>query len=68
MVWNINDHQLVSDYQKVIGALVNDSKRSIESYHDWLVLRETVNISTVSGTKNYSLSSGQEFKDCRCYK
>ena len=58
----INDSSTVSDYHKVIGGLVNDAKRSIESYHDWLVLRETVDISSVNGTKNYNLSSGQEFK------
>lgn len=58
----INDSSTVSDYNKVIGALVNDAKRSIESYHDWQVLRETVSITTVAGTKNYNLSSGQEFK------
>jgi len=59
---SINDSSTVSDYNKVIGALVNDAKRSIESYHDWQILRETVNITTVADTKNYSLSSGQEFK------
>ena len=59
---NINDSTTVSEYQKVVGAMINDSKRTVENFHDWLVLRETVNISTVSGTKNYSLSSGQEFK------
>ena len=59
---DINDSTTVSDYQKVIGSMVNDSKRAVENYHDWLVLRETVDISTVNGTKNYSLSSGQEFK------
>jgi len=59
---NINDSSTVTDYQKVIGSLVNDAKRSIESYHDWLVLRETVDVSTVATTKNYNLSSGQEFK------
>jgi hypothetical protein len=59
---DINDSTTVSDYQKVIGALINDAKRSVESYHDWLVLRETVDISTVAATKNYNLSSGQEFK------
>mgnify|MGYP003647516153 CR=1 FL=1 len=58
----INDSASVSDYNKVIGALVNDSKRSIESYHDWMILRETVSIATVADTKNYNLSSGQEFK------
>jgi len=58
----INDSSTVSAYQKVIGALVNDAKRSIESYNDWLVLRATVDISTVASTKNYNLSSGQDFK------
>ena len=58
----INDNTSVNDYQKVIGSLVNDAKRSIESYHDWLILRETKDINTVAGTKNYSLASGQEFK------
>ena len=59
---DINDSSDVSAYQKVIGSLVNDTKRSIESYNDWLVLRETADIATVASTKNYSLSSGQEFK------
>ena len=59
---DINDATTVTDYQKVIGSLINDTKRSVESYHDWLVLRQTVNISTVAATKNYNLSSGQEFK------
>ena len=59
---DINDSSDVSVYQKVVGAIVNDSKRSIESYNDWLVLRETVDISTVASTKNYNLSSGQDFK------
>jgi hypothetical protein len=59
---NINDSTTVTDYQKVIGSLINDSKRNIESYHDWLVLRETVDVATVDGTRNYNLSSGQELK------
>ena len=59
---NINDSSTISAYQKVIGALINDSKKNIEGYHDWLNLRETVNIATVAGTKNYNLSSGQEVK------
>ena len=58
----INDSTDISDYQKVIGSLVNDTKRSVESYHDWLVLRQTVDIATVASTKNYNLSSGQEIK------
>ena len=58
----INDASTVSAYHKVIGALINDSKRSVESYHDWLNLRSTVSFDTVSGTKNYNLNSGQEIK------
>ena len=59
---DINDSTTVSAYEKVIGALVNDSKRHVEERHDWLNLRSTVDISTVNGTKNYNLSSGQEIK------
>ena len=58
----VNDSSTVSAYHKVIAGLINDSKRHVESRHDWLNLRETVNISTVSGTVNYNLSSGQELK------
>lgn len=58
----LNDSATITDYQKVIGALVNDTKRNVEAYHDWLSLRETVDITTVSGTRNYNLSSGQEIK------
>jgi hypothetical protein len=59
---DINDSATVSAYQKVIGALVNDAKRHVEERHDWLNLRETVDIATVNGTENYNLSSGQEIK------
>jgi hypothetical protein len=59
---NINDSTAVTDYQKVVASLINDSKRNIETYHDWLILRETVDIATVSGTRSYNLSSGQELK------
>ena len=59
---DINDSSTISAYQKVIGALVNDAKRYVEGRHDWLNLRSTVDISTVNGTKNYNLSSGQEIK------
>ena len=58
----INDNVNVTDYQKVIGALINDTKRSIEAYHEWLILRKTVNITTVANQKNYELNSGQEFR------
>ena len=59
---DINDSSTISAYEKVIGALVNDAKRHVEQRHDWLNLRSTVDITTVDGTKNYNLSSGQEIK------
>ncbi len=59
---NINDSLTVTPYQKVVASLVNDSKRAVEIYHDWLVLRETVSVATVSGTDTYNLNSGQEIK------
>ena len=45
----------MSDYQKLIGELVNDSKKNVESYHDWNALRETFNIKTQSGNMQYTL-------------
>ena len=59
---NINDSGTISAYHKVIGSLINDAKRHVEERHDWLNLRETKDIDTVSGTKNYNLASGQEIK------
>jgi len=59
---DINDSTTISAYEKVIGALVNDAKRHVEGRHDWLNLRSTVDITTVNGTENYNLSSGQEIK------
>ena len=52
---DINDSSAVTDYQKVIGSLVNDAKSHVESRHDWLSLRETFTVATVSGTMVYSL-------------
>jgi len=59
---DINDSSTISAYQKVIGSLVNDAKSHVEGRHDWLNLRSTVDVTTVNGTKNYNLSSGQEIK------
>jgi hypothetical protein len=59
---NLQEETSVSDYQKMIGALVNDAKRNVESYHDWLNLRTTTDITTVASTKEYNLNSGQEIK------
>jgi len=45
----------ITPYQKLIGELVNDSKKSVESYHDWNALRETFNIRTKAGNMQYTL-------------
>jgi hypothetical protein len=45
----------VSDYHRVIASLVNDSKKHVESRHDWTALRETMTVATVAGTMIYTL-------------
>jgi hypothetical protein len=64
---NINDSSTVTDYQKVIGSLINDSKQFVESNHDWLALRETFTITTADGVMQYILGdatsgAGTNFK------
>jgi len=49
------DSNTVTDYQKLIGELVNDSKKQVESYHDWQALRETFNIKTKGGNMQYTM-------------
>ncbi len=63
---NINDSTL-TPYQKLIGVLVNDSKKNVESYHDWNALRESFNIRLKTGNMQYTLGdalrgSGVTFK------
>lgn len=52
---DLYDSNTVTDYQKLIGELVNDSKKNVESYHDWQALRETFNIKTKAGNMQYTL-------------
>jgi hypothetical protein len=52
---DLYDSNTVTDYQKLIGELVNDSKKNVESYHDWQALRESFNIKTKSGNMQYTL-------------
>jgi len=52
-----------NSYSKLIGVYVNDAKREIEDAHEWNALLTTKTISTVSGTKNYTITgSGMRFK------
>ena len=52
---DLYDSTTVTDYQKLIGELVNDSKKQVESYHDWQALRETFNVKTKPGNMQYTL-------------
>ena len=40
---SINDSSTVSDYNKVIGALVNDAKRTAETYPDSFAPKQKIN-------------------------
>lgn len=64
---DINTSDSLTDYQKLVGSLVNDAKKSAEGQHDWLVLRETFSITTIAGTMQYTLGdsskgAGSSFK------
>jgi hypothetical protein len=52
---DINDSVSLTEYQKLIGELVNDAKKNVESYHDWNALRETFNVKLKSGNMQYTL-------------
>jgi len=43
-------------YSSLIGALVNDSKKQVESSIEWTALAQQISIPTVSGTQIYSLA------------
>ena len=45
-----------TDYSALIGLFVNDAIRYVESAWDWSVLRTTFPITTVAGTRLYSLT------------
>lgn len=44
-----------TDYSALIGALVNDAKTSVEQAWNWSHLRNTIVVTTSSGTSEYSL-------------
>lgn len=46
-----------TDYEVLIGDFVNEVKREVEDAWDWTSLRRTEAVSTVSGTKTYTLPS-----------
>lgn len=57
-----------STYATLIGDLVNEAKREVEDAWDWNALRTTVQIDTVQGTSQYSVTnSGKRFRTLSVY-
>jgi hypothetical protein len=57
-----------TSYSKLIGDIVNDAKKIVESSWDWSALRETLDITTVAGTFNYAfVNSGNDLKVLHAY-
>ena len=57
---SIVDATAVTDYQKLIGDLVNESKREVEDAWNWSILRASPTITTVSGTQAYNITGTNE--------
>ena len=50
-------------YSTLIGTFINDAKKRVEDAYTWNALKQTITVSTVGGTQNYTLTgSGQRFK------
>ena len=45
-----------TDYSALIGDLVNDAKKIVENSFDWTALRDSITLTTTSGTSEYSLT------------
>ena len=56
---SINDSNEITPYQKLIASLVNDSKHSVESKHDWIALRGDTWLTTVAGTNVYKTAQSE---------
>jgi len=52
-----------TNYSKLIGEFINDAKISVEAAYNWNALANTITLTTVGGTYNYTLTdSGMRFK------
>ncbi len=49
-----------ANYTKLIGELVNQSKRAVEDCTDWNALRATLTVTTADGTSDYTLTGANE--------
>ena len=45
-----------TEYSKLIGDFINETKREVEDAWNWTALRTSITVSTVSGTKDYTLT------------
>lgn len=45
-----------SNYSKLIGDFVNETKREVEDAWNWVQLRDTIQVTTVAGTFRYTLT------------
>lgn len=45
-----------NSYSKLIGELINETKREVEDAYEWVALRDTVVIETVGGVFRYNLN------------
>jgi len=52
-----------SDYSILIGSFINQTKREVEDSHNWIQLRETIQVTTSAGDYSYTLTgAGNRFK------
>ena len=52
-----------TDYSILVGYLVNDAKKIVETAWDWAALRQTKTVTTASGTNTYTITgTGQDYK------
>ena len=52
-----------SNYAKLIGDFVNETKREVEDSWNWVQLRDTIQVATVAGTFRYTLTgSGNRYR------
>ena len=59
---------LQNDYALLIADLVNEAKREVEDAWDWLPLRKTIAVDTVSGVFKYTLTgAGNRWRLLRDY-
>ena len=57
---NLIDSVTASDYQIMIGDIVNEAKREVEDAWNWSILRASTTIATVADTRSYTLTDTSE--------